>query len=120
GLSSPIFGVTTSGGTCKLIGPSACYDGLITVSSVAPLFFRTGTILRTQYDFYSLVEHETDEILGTSSCGFNDCSRGHAPADFFRYHSNGTRAVAAGSNDACSAPSAANACFSIDATHMLQ
>jgi hypothetical protein len=124
------LGITVSGGlkpdgtTCTL-GVAGCYDGIITVSSsvqaAGNLYFRQGSIGPTQYDFYSVVEHETDEFLGTASCAFNDCGGNNIrPADLFRYHSDGTRSFSPGTNDSCSVSSSTNACFSIDGVKMLQ
>ena len=112
-------------GSCP-IGTASCYDGVITVSNNTPFYFRTGpAITSSQYDFFTAVEHGTDEILGTASCAFPGTCTGLAPADYFRYHSNGTRAHplsgSAGTNDPCSSVSSnMNACFSLDGMHMLQ
>jgi uncharacterized protein (TIGR03437 family) len=119
GLSSPTTGVTPNGGSCNQLGSPGCYDGVIVVSSVQPLYFRIGPIAGNQYDFYTLVEHETDEILGSSSCAFG-CGGYFDAADLFRYHSNGTRSSLQGTNAPCSSPNATNACFSLDGVHMLQ
>ncbi len=106
---------------------SCCYDGMITISSAmqssGDLYYRTGTITSGQYDFYTVVQHETDEVLGTASCVFGCDFSGtiaFAPADLLRYHSNGTRSFAAGNNSSCASSNSANACFSIDGVHMLQ
>jgi uncharacterized membrane protein len=118
---TPVFGVETDGITSCRLGTAACYDGVITVSNNQPLYFRTGSILDTQYDFFTVVEHETDEILGTASCAIGSgCINAVFPADYFRYHSDGTRSFAAGSNDSCSSSDSTNACFSIDGVRMLQ
>jgi hypothetical protein len=97
------YGVNLSGGSCKL-GTSDCYNGVITISNGADLYYRPngGTIGMTQYDFYSVAEHETDEILGTASCLFdidgatgNGCtnrsgtSAGVSATDLYRYSSPG-------------------------------
>jgi uncharacterized protein (TIGR03437 family) len=120
---STSFGVTTSGNSCTL-GGSGCYDGMITISSAentaGNLYFRTGPpITGNQYDFYTIVEHETDEVLATASC-LLECSGAIAPPDLYRYHSSGTRSFAAGNNNSCSSSNTANACFSIDGVTMLQ
>jgi len=112
-------------GSCPL-GTANCYDGVITISNAVPFYFRTGPAITSgQYDFFTIVEHGTDEILGTASCAFPGTCTGLAPADYFRYHSNGTRAHplsgSAGTNDPCSSVSSSmNACFSLDGMHMLQ
>jgi len=124
---TPTGGLTSAGAFCT-IGTAGCYDSIITISSgeqaAGNLYFRTGTIGSNQYDFYSVVEHETDEVLGTSSCAwgcaFNSANY-IAPPDLFRYHSNGTRTFStAGTNSSCSASSTTNACLSLDGVHMLQ
>ena len=86
------------------------------------LFFRTGAIAANQYDLFTVTQHETDEVLGSSSAafGFVFNAIGHfTPADLFRYHSDGTRSLAAGSNTACTAGIATNACFSLNGVTML-
>ena len=121
GYANPTDGVDKNDSSCNTNGSSGCYDGLITISSTQPLYFRTGTISSQQYDVFSVIQHETDEILGTSSCAFGNCSNVVDPADYFRYHSNGTRAWGAGSNTTpCTASGSTNACFSLDGVHMLQ
>jgi hypothetical protein len=71
---------TTAGGSTCVIGTSGCYNGIITITTPANLASETGgtqglywnqtggTQPINDYDFYSVVENETDEILGTGSC----------------------------------------------------
>ncbi|MSV35008.1 MAG: hypothetical protein EXQ47_05340 [Bryobacterales bacterium] len=119
------FGTKPDGNLCT-IGTSECYDGIITISSAMQsagrLYYRTGgTIGLSQFDFYSVVEHEVDEVLGTISCAFGCGGSGYiAPADLFRYHSDGTRGLGPGTNAPCSSPNSSNACFSLDGVQMLQ
>ncbi len=120
---SATFGVNPSNKSCAL--GAGCYDGIITISSSentgGNLYFRPAggpAITGSQYDFYTVVEHETDEVLGTASCLLS-CSSAIAPADLFRYHSNGARSFAAGDNNTCSTSGSGNACFSIDGVDML-
>lgn len=102
------LGVAPSGASCVL-GDASCYNGVITVSNAPNIFYyRMGTQPGGTYDFFSAIEHETDEILGTTSCivgnsnnpstigtSFN-CTNG-APfiavgaADLFRFSSAGAR-----------------------------
>lgn len=108
GLSG-MTGTTSSGSACS-IGSSGCYNGIITITTPAnlaseepgqTLYFRQagGTQGSDSYDFYSVVEHETDEVLGTSSCidttssSLQDgCGGTNASAvDLFRYSGSGTR-----------------------------
>ena len=119
GFSAPKNGVNASHSSCSTLGSNGCYDGLITLNTTFSLYFRTGPIAKGQYDFYTAVEHETDEVLGTGSCAFG-CGGRLYPTDFFRYHSDGTRSFAAGTNDSCSSSDSTNACLSIDGVHMLQ
>ncbi len=64
-------GITTSEAACS-IGTSGCYNVLITVTNdpETPLYYDNlgGTEPADAYDFYAVVEHETDEALGTTSC----------------------------------------------------
>lgn len=57
-------------GTCTSIGSTSgndgCYSGYIELSNSVTYY--TTTPQSTEYDLYSVVEHETDEVLGTSSC----------------------------------------------------
>jgi hypothetical protein len=104
GLSG-MDGLTASGNTCFTLN-STCYDGIVTVTTQAnltsqangqTLWYRTGTQPSNSYDFYSAVEHETDEVLGTASCVgtrnsalFDYCGSGVPSAvDLFRYSSVG-------------------------------
>lgn len=119
GFPAPKNGVNASHSSCSTLGSNGCYDGLITLNTTFSLYFRTGAIAKGQYDFYTAIEHETDEVLGTGSCAFG-CSGRQYPTDFFRYHSDGTRSFAAGTNNSCSSPDSTNACLSIDGVHMLQ
>ena len=118
-------GLEADAATFCSIGTMGCYDGIITISSTEQagghLFFRSGSITGSQFDFFTVVEHETDEILGTASCAFG-CGGSTAifPTDLYRFSSNGTRSFAAGNNNPCSSSNAGNACFSIDGVHMLQ
>ena len=125
---TPTFGLQSDGVTfCSLVN-AGCYDSIITVSSSilasGGLYFRSGSIASNQVDFYSVVEHETDEGLGTSSCGFSGCSFNSSlyvePPDLFRYHSNGARSLVAGTNNSCLSSDTTNACFSLDGASMLQ
>ena len=104
GLVGTTFGISTASGnpTCTL-GTLNCYNGIITISNSAALNYRDSTLQSNQYDFYTTVEHETDEILGTSSCittvsgapGLSvNCTNftdGVGAADLFRYSAAGTR-----------------------------
>ena len=63
-------GTTVDGNLCSV--PSAgCYNGIITVTNdTTTLYFdqNGGTEPNDVYDFYGVVAHETDEVLGTASC----------------------------------------------------
>ena len=62
-------GITSSGGACTP-GTAGCYNAIVTVTNDpgTPLYYDNGPEPADAYDFYGVVEHETDEVLGTSSC----------------------------------------------------
>jgi len=96
---------------------SGCYNEVITVADAASQanggfsFYyddQGGTEAANQYDFYAVVQHETDEVLGTSSCistqnssGLSDDCDGPdpgskgipSPVDLLRYSSPGKLAL---------------------------
>lgn len=110
---SNMIGTTASGSECFTPGTGGCYNGIITITTPANLSSETGgsqtlyyrqnggTQPSSAYDFYSVVEHETDEVLGTASCivttttPLSDPCPGSAGAstpsavDLFRYSSLG-------------------------------
>jgi len=107
---SGMVGTTAGGARCFTPGTGSCYNGIITITTPANLNSEEpgqglywdqngGTIGPDDYDFYSVVEHETDEILGTASCIgtttsslVDDCGGTVASAvDLFRYNSSGSR-----------------------------
>jgi hypothetical protein len=118
------WGLESDGMTFCVSGTTGCYDGIITISSseqsAGHFFFRSGSIGQSQFDFYSIAEHETDEVLGTASCAIAGCGSAIHPTDLYRYQSNGARSFAAGNNSSCASSTSGNACFSIDGVHMLQ
>jgi hypothetical protein len=68
---------------------SGCYNEVITIADAATQasegfsFYyddQGGTETADQYDFYAVVQHETDEVLGTSSCISTDSSSGLSDA----------------------------------------
>jgi hypothetical protein len=107
---------TTANGTQCVIGTAGCYNGIITISSPDNLLSESGganswyyrqlggTVGATAYDFYSEVEHQTDEILGTASCvgtagpALSSNCPNNAPAavDLFRYSAPGSRVFISG------------------------
>jgi hypothetical protein len=92
-------GVNAAGTSACAFGTAGCYNASITVTNdpSTPLFYRTGTETASEYDFYSALEHETDEVLGTASCISTNstplsdgCGAGTPSAvDLFRYSSAG-------------------------------
>jgi len=96
---------------------SGCYNEVITVADAASqasggfsLYYddQGGSEAANQYDFYAVVQHETDEVLGTSSCistqnssGLTDECDGPvtgsngipSPVDLLRYASPGKLAL---------------------------
>lgn len=123
---SGVGGITASGGSCTIsVSNPNCYSGIITISASEPLYYRQdgGTIPSNEYDYYSVVEHETDEILGTVSCMSttsstlqNTCgslgSNTPSAIDLFRYNSPGELAANSAYVGEASAP--AGAYFSYD------
>jgi hypothetical protein len=98
-------GITSGGGFCSSPGSSGCYDGVITLATPAIVagygqgyYYGTGLQPINDYNLYSVVEHETDEILGTASCistqgaGLTDYCGDLDPSavDLFRYQAPGT------------------------------
>ncbi len=113
GVSPSALTGTTAGGAACTVGTSGCYNGIITITTPANLLSESGgtqglywnqtggTQPADDFDFYSVVEHETDEVLGTSSCIdtttnplSNDCNgfgNGTPSAvDLFRFSAPGT------------------------------
>ncbi len=95
-----VVGIDASGNNfCTNLGGTGCYDGIITITNDpgTVLYYRTGTEPANAFDFFGVVEHETDEVLGTSSCIdtttktlSNDCGTGLPSAvDLFRYSGAG-------------------------------
>jgi hypothetical protein len=64
-------GIQTNQASCSL-GTSGCYNAIVTVTNdpSVTLYYDNlgGSEPNGAYDFYAVVEHETDEVLGTSSC----------------------------------------------------
>jgi uncharacterized protein (TIGR03437 family) len=102
--SDGIVGTQADGNNyCTNPGATGCYDGIVTITNdpSANLYYRTGTENSRGYDFFGIVEHETDEILGTSSCistnppsltngcAFSGQPATPAAADLFRYSAAG-------------------------------
>jgi len=104
-LTAGLTGITSSGGACSF--PSAgCYNAIVTVTNnpSTPLYYDNlgGTETSNAFDFYAVVQHETDEVLGTSSCITtqttplsDECDFGNArgtpsAVDPFRYSSPGS------------------------------
>jgi len=107
GLSADVIGgntgITGPGGTaCDTPGTPGCYNGIVTVTNAPNTFYFDnlgGTEPSDEYDFYGTVEHEVDELLGTTSCVTtqtsplsNDCPGTNTPSavDLFRYSSPGS------------------------------
>ena len=102
-------GICRPGESCLVgcqLGPSTastCFNGIITLSS-SKLFDSSDSEnpLSGQYDFFTVVQHETDEVLGTGSCiqagtltigslCLNGVVWGTSAADLFRYAAPGQR-----------------------------
>jgi len=104
GLTAPTVAGTNTGEVNCAIGTSGCYNGVITISSSEPVWYRSisgDSQPGGDYDFFSIVEHESDEILGTISCIattdglFDQCggpsSTVPSANDLFRYSAAGQR-----------------------------
>ena len=106
-------GLLSDGVTKCVLGVDPnCYNGVITITNGGGLYFPGLTSdAGAQVDFYSVVEHETDEVLGTISCiGGNNIDRCNpvtqtsaggadaAATDLFRYSAPGVRSFLANSN----------------------
>ena len=93
-------GVEADGVTACTLGTTGCYNGVITINNQGGFYFPLSPSDPAQagVDFFYVVEHETDEILVTSSCLVTDngmpgdqcASTDAAPADLFRFASAGT------------------------------
>lgn len=106
GLQNADLHGTTSDGIACTPGNSGCYNGIITIALPSSLpsgqsYYwdqNGGRQPNKAYDFYSVVQHETDEVLGTISCVTTSgsladgCGINYAAAiDLFRYSSANTR-----------------------------
>jgi hypothetical protein len=113
------FGAQTAGtssidgvSSCVLGVDANCFNGIITMATGPGFYFPSSPsdpltpAEMDEVDFFMVVEHETDEVLGTISCigtGFDaiaklnvpvdQCSTAGdaSPADLFRYASPGVR-----------------------------
>ena len=100
-------GLEADGITNCILGTSGCYNGVITISNGGGFYYPSspGAAPPTPppylVDFYWVVEHETDEVLGTVSCigtsggaPYDQCNTGFtdaSAADLFRYSAAGVR-----------------------------
>jgi len=97
-------GLETDGMTNCTLGTPGCYNGVITISNAGGFYFPSSPSAAPPpappypIDFYSVVEHETDEVLGTASCIggalYDQCDPGStdaSAADLFRYSAAGMR-----------------------------
>jgi hypothetical protein len=70
---TPMYGINAAGTQICQIGTAGCYNGIITITNGGDgvvLYYddQGGAEPPEAYDFYAVVEHETDEVLGTASC----------------------------------------------------
>ncbi len=97
--------------SCTLGVDSPCYTGVIEIGSGFTFDYPVSPSDPVDgLDFFSIVEHETDETLGTISCiagngsvPYNGCTGNFtgtdaSPADLFRYASAGTRSFFGSAN----------------------
>lgn len=89
------------------IGAANCYNDIITITNTPNALYYRGLngqeYISGQYDFFTTVEHETDEALGTASCleggalalmpGCSNGGNGVSAADLFRYSAPGVRSL---------------------------
>jgi PEP-CTERM motif len=96
--ASDLLGFDSAGNSGCTLSSAGCYEDVLTITSDPStlLFYRSGSIDPDAYDFYSVVEHETDEAFGTVSCIetqdptlMNNCDGNESAADLFRYQSFG-------------------------------
>ena len=105
GISADVIGgntgTTAMGAACSTPGVGLCFNGIITVTNDpgTTLYYDNlgGTEPADAFDYYAVVEHETDEILGTASCIStqtsplsNTCAGSPSAVDLFRYSSPGS------------------------------
>ncbi|HEY4086476.1 MAG TPA: NF038122 family metalloprotease [Bryobacteraceae bacterium] len=131
GICQPGLTCNPSGCTLGADTAQTCFNGIITLSNALlpnkmSLFDYSdsdGGSTNGQYDFFTVVQHETDEILGTGSCikagtqvlsGIcNNGLWGISAADLFRYVGPGERGFSIDSSGKVTLPST-QAIFSID------
>jgi hypothetical protein len=115
---SGLYGVNAAGTLACNLGDAGCYNASVTITNNpgTPLYYDNigGPEASNAYDFYAAVEHETDEVLGTSSCistpgTLTDGCGGGTPSavDLFRYNSAGSLAVNSSYTGLSGAPSGA-------------
>jgi hypothetical protein len=113
-------GVLSDGVTACTIGVTPdCYNGVVAISNEYTYDYPASPAASVSgLDFYAIVEHETDETLGTISCigtngslqPYDQCTpvaTDASPGDLFRYASAGTRSFLTSANGS-------NAYFSIN------
>ncbi len=95
-----LFGTDSTNNFCT-IGNAGCYNAIITITNDPGITLYYDNVGGPEpagaYDFYTTVEHEADEVLGTSSCVSTQgnplsdgCGTGIPSAvDLFRYSSAG-------------------------------
>lgn len=112
GVSVPTAGtssINTFLNFCNVLDTTAtnCYNGIIFLQNPGTIanntqdyYYGTGSLTNSKYDIFSVIEHETDEILGTASCVQTPntglvagCGNNVAPVDLFRYTAPGTLAA---------------------------
>jgi hypothetical protein len=108
-LNGGLLGTTATGDSCTTPGSSGCYNAVITVTNAPNTWYydNQGGSQADLYDIYGAIEHETDEVLGTSSCIGTQSTTGKltdgcdflggngtpSTVDLYRYNSAGSLAV---------------------------
>jgi hypothetical protein len=94
--ANDLIGFDSAGNSGCTLSAAGCYEDVLTITNDPStlLYYRNGVIDPDAYDFYSVVEHETDEALGTVSCIetqdttlMNNCDGAESASDLFRYQS---------------------------------
>jgi uncharacterized protein (TIGR03437 family) len=105
-----VLGFNTPGNLDPNGGSTGTFDGVITIASTAPIqYTRSAGVASFQYDALSIIEHETDEVLGLGSVLDTSATGQIKALDLFRYSlDSGTAALS------LSGSAAATSYFSID------
>ena len=124
GICQPGMSCVQNGCNLGVDSASTCFNGIITLSSSKAFDYSDSDGgSKGQYDFFTVVQHETDEVLGTGSCIkagaqlispiCNNGFWGISATDLFRYVGPGQRGFSIDSTGKVTIPNT-QAIFSID------